>query len=102
MHRHIAFSNTSTHAHLLRGLLNDGEQFLTKIRNVTATMELMLEGDNKDDSSYAYMADKFGFSGPAAARAAYMELLSARGKVTTNDSVTSVLAALEQLFNILR
>jgi hypothetical protein len=65
-------------------------------------MSLMIDGDGSSSTHYTYMQGKFGFVDDAAAKSAFEELSSVLFKLNTNDSVSSVNAAILQVFNKFR
>jgi hypothetical protein len=65
-------------------------------------MALMLNGDGTNATHFPYITTKFGFATDADAKAAWDELNSVLFKLTTDASVSSVNAAILQLFNKLR
>lgn len=99
---HLNFNGGTQHGALLRRGLLGLEEALSRLNEIKNTMALMIDGDGSDASHFAYMQDKFGFADNAGAKAAWEELNSALFKLNTNDSVSSVNAALLQLFNKFR
>lgn len=109
---HLQFNDNLQHGRLLRsGLsLETARETLIKARDC---MQTMIDGDGSSIAHFDEVVRKFGCDGWVAdnavtdpqrtvAKAIYDELNSALFKLTTDSSVSSVQAALLQLFNRLR
>lgn len=110
---HLQFNRSTYHGSLLaQGLaLETAREQLIKARDVMLTM--IDGGDASNVANFDEVVRKFGVEGWVAdnapttaqrttAKAIYDELSSAISKITTDGSVSSVQAALLQLFNKLR
>ena len=95
---HIQFNSGTQHGAILRHGLTLLEDGLDRLNEIKATMQLMIDGDGSSDTHFAYMQEKFGFASNADAKACWDELNSVLFKLNTNDSVTSVNAAMLQAF----
>lgn len=97
---HLLYNpQTSTHGkYVVQAVagLENGKRALAKAIGV---LGLMIDNAGTQDADYATMATRIGASDGASARKIWDELNSANAKITTDASVTSVNAALEQLFN---
>ena len=99
---HIKHTGGS-HDALVRNALGNLEIGLQALKNLIATMALMLNGDGTAEAHFtAYVITAFGFTDAAGAKAAYDELNSLHAKLTTDAQVTNVHAALQQAFNKFR
>lgn len=99
---HILFNDQTTHGRLLRRALQQQEEGLQNLIDVLATMQLMIDGDGSDSAQFPYVTTRFGFTNDAGSKAAWDELNSLKYKLTTNNSVSDVNAALLQVFNKFR
>jgi hypothetical protein len=103
---HIQFdarnSGNVTHGLALRTALSQLEQGRENLIKIRDTMALMVDGDTGTAANYGEVVTRFGFGSTTDAKAAFDEINSALGKITTDASVSSVQAALLQLFNKLR
>lgn len=113
---HIHFDQSSQYGNKLRAVLTKMEQGDDEFADIRDVMVQMRDGaDNAGDSSnYAELVRRFGFGGYAPtqgaptqaqtdlARAAFLEIDSAYFKTSTNDAVSNVRAARDQLFGKLR
>lgn len=99
---HISFNDQTQHGRVLRRGLQQLEEGLENVNDVLATMQTMIDGDGSSADHFTYLAEKYGFSSNAIAKAAWDELNSLAAKLNTNDSVSSVNAALLQAFNKFR
>lgn len=99
---HIYYSKDASHAHLISRPLDFLEKGLDFLNAGTGSLQLMIDGDGSQAAHYAYMNGKIGTATDADAKALYEELLSLKGKLTTDASVSNVHAALRQAFNKLR
>ena len=95
---HIAFDDQAKHGRLLRRALQQIEEGKDNLDDTIAAMALMIDGDGSQAAHFTYMTTKFGFASDAASKAAWEELNSLKFKLSTNDSVTDVAAALAQAF----
>ena len=99
---HISFNDQTTHGRVLRRGLQQLEESLENINDVLATMATMIDGDGSQAAHFTYATEKFGFASDAATKSAWDELNSLAFKLNTNDSVSSVNAAMLQAFNKFR
>lgn len=100
---HLDFVNSTAHASRLRNTLSHGEAFLEGMAREIATMQLMIDGNGSEASHFVGVAASYGFENTGVdAKAAWEELQSAYSKVSGDGAVSSVNAALKQLFNKLR
>lgn len=101
---HISYGESgANHSTLIGSPLRKLEEGLAELEEVVATMALMLTGDGQQEAHFtSYIIVKFGFPDAATAKAAWDELNSLKGKLTTNGSVIEVNAALHQAFNKFR
>src|SRR5262245_54744953 len=90
---HISYDKNSVEGQLLANTLAHLEQGLDGLKHVRDTMIQMRDGS----TSTTYIVGKFGFPDTAAADAAFAEIDSAVGKLTTDAQVTNVATALKQL-----
>lgn len=109
---HLQFNDSSHHGRLLRSGLSieTARENLIKTRDV---MQMMLDGDGSSIAHFDEVVKKFGAGGWAdnvavtdahrtVAKGIWDELNSALSKITTDVQVSSVQAALLQLFSKLR
>lgn len=96
---HIDFSREQPYAARLHNSLDKFEEGWYEITEHLGGMTLMIDGDGSSESHFTYLATKYGAPGVAVAKAGYEEIASAMGKLATDGSVSSVNAALKQLFN---
>lgn len=99
---HIQFDDQKQHGRYLRRslqMLEEGREQLIKTKDV---MQTMINGDGSSSTHFPEVTSRFGFTDDATAKAAWDEINSALSKLTTDASVTSVQAALLQLFSKLR
>jgi hypothetical protein len=94
----IEFNAGLRHGSLLRSALTSLENGHDALNDVIASMQLMIDGDGSNVSHFNEMMTRFGFASTTTAKAAWDELNSVRFKLNTNDSVSDVLAALNQAF----
>lgn len=99
---HISFNDQTQHGRVLRRGLQQLEEAIENLNDVLATTATMIDGDGSQAAHFAYATAKFGFDNDAATKAAWDELNSLMFKLNTNDSVSSVNAALLQAFNKFR
>lgn len=99
---HIDFNKGTVHGNLLFSALERLENSFDDLNEIHRTMGLMIDGDGSQAAHFAYMQGKFGFVDNAGAKAAYDELSSILAKLNTDASVSSVNAALLQVFNKFR
>lgn len=100
---HLAFEKSPPLGGLLRRHLDEMESGFRGLNQLLGTMALLIDGDGSQASHFVTFADRFGFPNDGAdAKAAWEELNSAMAKLNTDSSVSSVNAALLQLFNKLR
>lgn len=99
---HIYFNHGSPHGALLHSGLQRMEGALADLNEIKGTMQLMIDGDGSNVAHFEYMKEKFNFTDTTAAKAAWDELNSMLFKLNTNDSVSSVNAALLQAFSKFR
>ena len=99
---YINYNRSNDYGSAVRQVLFHLETGLDSGQKILKTLQLMIDGDGSQDSDYALIATLYGFASPAVARTFYNEWLSAIGKITTNDSVTNVNAALVKLCSELR
>ena len=99
---HIKHTGGS-HSGLLGTALSNLENGLDGLKDLVATMALMLNGDGTLEAHFtAYIISAFGFTDAAGAKAAWDELNALHAKLTVDTSVTNVHAALQQAFNKFR
>jgi hypothetical protein len=98
MSNHYNPSQGSVHGGQLRNALVNLETGHVGLARQVATMTQMLNGDGSDAAHFDEVAENYGYGSTAIAKAAYEELNSANAKLQTDGSVSSVLAALNQLF----
>lgn len=79
--------------------LEDSRESLIRHR---LTMIQMRDGDGSVAGHYATVTAEYGFASDADSKSAFDEIDSCLFKLTTDSSVTSVDAALRQLFSRLR
>ncbi len=79
--------------------IEDARESLVRHR---LTMIQMRDGDGSDAAHYATVTTEYGFATNADSKAAFDELDSCLAKLTTDSSVSSVDAAMRQLFSRLR
>ena len=101
---HIKFgASGATHAQLIAAALNKLESGHEALKDLIATMALMINGDGTQEAHFtSYIITAFGFPDAATAKAGWDELNSIHAKLTTDASVTDVQAALLQAFNKFR
>lgn len=99
---HITFSTSTNLGAALATSLRQFENALDRLRELHATFSLMIDGDGSSSTHFTYMTSTLGTTNDAGSKALFDELSSALAKLTTNDSVTNVNAATQQLFNKLR
>ncbi len=99
---HIAFNQQLEYGGKLRSSLATVEDGRTRLIQIRDTMTFMIDGDGSNSTQFGEVATRFGFVDNASAKAAWDELNSYLGKVTTDASVSSVDAAFKQLMNKLR
>jgi hypothetical protein len=100
--QHIEFNDSTKYGAKLRQALTSLEIGLEQLIDVRDVMGAMIDGDGSQAAHFAYATTKFSFPSDAATKAAYDELNSVLGKLTTDGSVTFVNAALLQVFKKLR
>lgn len=86
----------------LNGVLSSLEHQLNELNGLLGTMTSMIDGDGSNDSHYAELTSRFGFTSNAVAHNAFNELGAMHGKLFTDASVTNVRAATVQAINKLR
>ncbi len=92
--------NDSTHGgRLLRSAISQFEAGYNALKQVQGCMIQSLSSGSPQVQSFL---DFWGFPDMATAQAAYDEFSSMMGKITTDASVSSVQAALNQAFNKFR
>lgn len=95
--QHISINTGTIHGRALREALDHLELGLTKLKDEVAAMPFMVDTDpNPDD--YTYLETQFGLAAGDGA-VAKAELESMLGKLTTDNSVTGVASAIQQVFN---
>jgi len=99
---HIYVDTSKQHGQLLRGMLAQLEAGRNALVQIVDCMATMIDGDSGDAANYGEVATRFGFASNAAAKAAFDELNSVKGKLTTDSDVTFVQAALNQVFSKFR
>jgi hypothetical protein len=97
--QHIDMNTTASYGQRLRSQLTAIEDQLGQLVELRNTMQLMIDGDGSSSTHFTYMTAKFGYADNTFAKASWDELNSALAKLTTNNSVDNVAAALAQLFN---
>lgn len=80
-------------------MLEEGRETLVKAKDV---MQVMIDGDGSSATHFTEVTARFGFTDNATAKAGWDELNSALFKLTTDAQVSSVQAAMLQLFSKLR
>ncbi len=90
---HISIDLAKRHGQSLRKGLDLLEEALTILNDEVAAMPSMVDG-----SDYTYLEDQFGFP-EGKGQTAKAELESLLGKFNTNDSVSNVKAATQQVLN---
>ncbi len=107
---HIYFSAQTEYGKNLRSALTSVEDGTARLVQVRDTMTFMIDGDGSSSTQFTEVVARFGFSvtggdaaaNAVAAKAAWDEMNSYIGKITTDASVSSVDAARKQLMNKLR
>lgn len=92
---HITYNASLPHGSQLRACLRQLQQGVEGLVDLVETMALMRDAG----ASTQYIVDQFGFPSTAVAEAAFAELDSLRGKLTTDGQVEFVHAALYQAFH---
>lgn len=100
--QHLLYNTGSSHGALLKTALVQLSMGFNGLNDLKGAMQLMIDGDGTSSTHFDYMRDRFGFVDSATAKAAWEELNSVLSKLNTNDSVSSVNAALLQVFNKFR
>jgi hypothetical protein len=95
---HYTFDRTGSKAAGVRlGIAHEAlEQAIAGLTFERDTMTQMLDGDGSADEHFEEHVAAYGFTDTADAHAAYGELTSLLGKLTTDESVTGVRAAIDQ------
>lgn len=100
--QHIFFSAVTEYGGRLRSALTQAEDGIARLIHARDTITFMIDGDGSNASQFAEVASRYQFPDNASAKAAWDELNSCLGKLTTDASVSSVASALAQAFNKLR
>lgn len=95
---HLHFNDGTKYGSALRVCLAKLEQGKEGLRDIIGDIALMIDGDGGDPAHFAYATDKFGFASNVVAKAAWEELNSLFFKLSTNNSVSNVDAAMLQAF----
>jgi len=98
----VFIDETKPHARLLRRGLANMEEGFEILNDVLANVPHMIDGDGSDAAHFTEVTSRYGFTSNDVAKSAWDELNSAMSKLNTNGSVSSVNAALLQLFNKFR
>lgn len=101
----FTFSQTLPKAIALRNMFGNLESSfnnLVDIVGLVGSIQLMVIPDGSHDSDYSVVRTEFGFADDAIARAAYNEIQSVKSKLNTDNSVSSVNAAIAQAINKFR
>lgn len=99
---HIYVSPSTQYGSRLHVGLDQLESSLNILRQQQGTMTMMIDGDGSDAAQFTEMTAQYGFVNNASAKAAWDELNSLLGKLTTDLQVVEVHAALVQAFNKFR
>lgn len=99
---HLGFNHGTPHGSLLHAAMHQLEDGLNGLNEIIATIQQMIDGDGSQAAHFTYVADKFGFTDTATAKAAWEEANSLKFKLNTNSSVSDVNAAMLQAFNKFR
>lgn len=98
----IYFNDQTNHGRILRRGLNTLEEGFESLNDVLANMPHMIDGDGSDAAHFTEVTSRYGFADNATAKAAWDELNSLMAKLNTDNSVTSVNAAMLQAFAKMR
>jgi len=99
---HIAFDRNTTYGRMLASALSRLEEGIEALNDVFSVLNQMKDGDGSQAAHFAYATPLFGFGTDANAKAAYDEINSALSKINTDAQVSSVNAALLQIFAKMR
>lgn len=99
---HLQFNDQLQHGRQVRSAVNKLDQGLDELGMVIATLATMIDGDSGDAANFTEMASRLGTASNATAKGVWDELNSAYSKISTDNSVSSVNAALKQVANKLR
>jgi len=99
---HLQFNDQITHGRKLRSAITKLEEGRRELGDIISTLSLMINGDGSSITHFDYMTTKLGTADNTASKGIWDELNSAYSKINTDASVSSVLAALNQLSNKLR
>jgi hypothetical protein len=94
---HIPFDRSNQFGQELKALLNAYRKVVTDGPIIIAALQAMIDGNGTDVSHFTEMVTVGIFDNTADAKASFDELSSVNGKLTTNNSVSSVEAALLQV-----
>ncbi len=99
---HIHFNDGLPHGRLLRSALSSLERGHDDLNAIIASIQTMIDGDGTDAAHFDEVVTRFAFPSTAVAKAAWGELNSLRFKLNTNESVSDVLAAIQQAMSRFR
>lgn len=92
----IPFDRSNQFGQEIKSLLNAYRKVTDDGPDILQSLTHMIDGDGSDASHYQVMVDNGIFSTTTDAMEAFNELAAANAKVTTDDSVSGVQAALRQ------
>ena len=98
----IYFDDQTQYGRLLRRGLNYLEDGKDILNDVLASMVHMIDGDGSVDTHFTEVTARYGFPSNAIAKDCWDELNSVMAKLNTDTSVTSVDAAMSQVFAKMR
>lgn len=96
-YNHIQIGISSTHGAQLRGVLSSLQSAQRGLLDQIAIMTTMIDGDGSQAAHFVEVTARYGFQSDAQSKAAYAELQSVSGKLSTDASVTFVDAAIKQV-----
>jgi len=100
--QHLYFSPQTEYGAKLRSALSTMESGFRALVDIRDCMTVMIDGDGSSATQFTEVQQRFGFVDTTVAKAAWDELNSVLAKLQTDASVTSVNAALLQVFKKLR